>query len=173
MPTHSEQRRVPYRPEQMYELVADIERYPEFIPWTAATRIRSRQPMDGGPSEMVDADMVVSFRVFRERFGSRVTLDPEARQINVSYLDGPFSHMRNRWSFLTNEDGSTTIDFYVDFAFKNWTLQQLIGAVFDQAMRRIVRAFEDRAEALYGDDKVGRSPASDLHQPHSPQFEGG
>lgn len=153
MPTHSEQRRVPYAPDDMYALVSDIERYPEFLPWTAATRIRSRTPLEDGVGEMVDADMIISFRVFRERFGSRVTLLPEERQIDVAYLDGPFRHMRNRWRFLPNEDGSTTIDFFVDFEFKSWALQQLIGVVFDQAMRRVVAAFEARAEELYGEKK--------------------
>lgn len=170
MPTHSEQRRVPYRPDQMYALVSDIERYPEFLPWTAATRIRRRTPSEDGLSETVDADMVISFRVFRERFGSRVLLTPNERKIDVSYLDGPFSHMRNAWRFIENEDGSTMIDFHVDFAFKSWALQKLIGVVFDQAMKRVVRAFEQRAEALYGNDRVDKANPSDLHQPHSPQF---
>ncbi len=173
MPTHSEQRRVPYDPDQMYALVSDIERYPEFIPWTAATRIRSRKETPDGAGEIVDADMVVSFRVFRERFGSRVQLFPEERRIEVSYLDGPFKYMRNRWRFLPNDDGSTTIDFFVDFEFKSWTLQKLIGVVFDQAMKRIVRAFEDRAEALYGAERRRGGAASDLRQPQSAQFEGG
>ena len=155
MPTHSEKRRVPYKPDDMYKLVSDIERYPEFLPWTAATRIRSRTPMEDETGEIVDADMVISFRVFRERFGSRVTMRPDQRQIDVSYLDGPFRHMRNRWRFLENEDGSTTIDFFVDFEFKSWALQKLIGAVFDQAMRRVVKAFEERAEELYGSKTAG------------------
>lgn len=154
MPTHAEQRRLPYTPAQMYDLVSDIERYPEFIPWTAATRIRGRAPLadaSGAPvGEVIDADMVVSFKVFRERFGSRVTLRPEAREIDVAYIDGPFKHMRNHWRFLANEDGSTTVDFFVDFEFKSWTLQKLIGAVFDHAMRRVVAAFEARAQELYG-----------------------
>lgn len=167
MPTQSEQRRVPYRPDQMYALVADIERYPEFIPWTAATRIRSRKPLAEGAGEVVDADMIVSFRVFRESFGSRVELRPEARQIDVSYLDGPFKYLRNNWKFIENDDGSTTVDFFVDFEFKSWPLQKLIGAVFDQAMRRIVRAFEERAEQLYGSDQIDAGSSANLHQPYS------
>ncbi|MCI4665172.1 MAG: type II toxin-antitoxin system RatA family toxin [Neomegalonema sp.] len=160
MPTHSEKRHVPYTPAQMYDLVSDIERYPEFIPWTAGVRIRSRKPLQDGPGEMVDADMIVSFRVFRERFGSRVTLSPDLKQIDVAYLDGPFKHMRNRWRFTPHEDGGAIIDFFVDFEFRSWALQQLIGVVFDQAMRRVVKAFEERAEALYGAEARGRDAAS-------------
>ena len=158
MPSHKEKRRVPYAPEQVYALVADIEAYPEFLPWTAGVRIRSRRPLppeqgegEGeGEGEVVDADMIVAFKMFRERFGSRVTLRPEARRIEVAYLDGPFKHLDNIWRFEANEDGSTTIDFSVDFEFKNKVLQKLIGVVFDEAMRRVVRAFEARADALYG-----------------------
>ena len=112
--------------------------------------MRSRQPRPDGPGEIVEADLIVSFKVFRERFGSRVTLDPEARLIQVAYLDGPFKYLNNQWRFLPNEDGSTTIDFFVDFEFKSRLLQSVIGVVFNEAMQRIVRAFERRAEALYG-----------------------
>lgn len=152
MPTHAEKRRVPYAPGQMYELVADVERYPEFLPWTAACRVRSRKPLPPGEGkgEVVDADLVISFKVFRERFGSRVTLRPDQRRISVAYLDGPFKYLNNHWVFIENEDGSTTIDFFVDFEFKSKLLQRLIGIVFNEAMQRIVRAFERRAEELYG-----------------------
>ena len=150
MPTHAEKRRVPYTPDQMYQLVADIERYPEFLPWTSACRVRERTPLSEEPGEVVEADLVISFKVFRERFGSRVTLRPEARKIDVEYLDGPFKYLRNHWYFSENEDGSTTIDFFVDFEFKSKLLQRLIGLVFNEAMQRVVRAFERRAEALYG-----------------------
>ncbi|MBX2854752.1 MAG: type II toxin-antitoxin system RatA family toxin [Rhodobacteraceae bacterium] len=150
MPTHSEKRRVPYTPDQMYQLVADIERYPEFLPWTSACRVRSRSPLPEGGGEVVEADLVISFKVFRERFGSRITLRPEARTIDVEYLDGPFKYLKNHWYFSENEDGSATVDFFVDFEFKNILLQRLIGLVFNEAMQRVVRAFERRAEALYG-----------------------
>lgn len=149
MPTHTEKRRVPYTPEQMYELVSSIERYPEFLPWTSAVRIRSRAIRTGG-GETVDADMVISFKVFREKFGSRVDLRPDEQKIDVAYLDGPFKYLNNHWYFIENDDGSTTIDFFVDFEFKSRILQSLIGVVFNEAMQRIVRAFEARAEALYG-----------------------
>lgn len=148
MITHSETRRLPYTPEQMYALVADITAYPEFLPWCAACRVRARRPTPEG--ERVDADMVISFKVFRERFGSRVILKPEARSIDVSYLDGPFKRMVNEWRFDPAEGGGCDIRFHVEFEFRSRALQKLIGVVFNEAMRRIVRAFEARAEELYG-----------------------
>lgn len=170
MPTHSETRHLPYAADEMYTLVSDIERYPEFLPWTAATRIRSRTPVAEGVGEVVEADMVISFRVFRERFGSRVELWPDERRIEVSYLDGPFKKMRNSWKFEPTEDGGCRVDFFVDFEFKSWTLQKLIGVVFDQAMRRVVQAFEARAESLYGRSARNVS-AADLHQPSSAELQ--
>lgn len=153
MPTHAEKRRVPYAPDQMYRLVADIERYPEFLPWTAGCRIRSRKPLAGGKpgDEVVEADLIISFKVFRERFGSRVTLRPSERRIDVEYLDGPFKYLNNHWYFAETEDGGgTEIDFFVDFEFKSALLQRIIGVVFNEAMQRVVRAFERRADELYG-----------------------
>ena len=149
MTTHAEKRVVPYTSEQMFTLIADIESYPEFLPWCAASRIRSRTA--DGPREIVEGDLVISFKVFREKFGSRVTLDPVGRTILVSYLDGPFRHMNNHWKFTDLDGGTCEIDFFVDFEFRSRTLQALIGLVFDEAMRRVVRAFEARAQALYGD----------------------
>ncbi len=148
MTTHSETRTMPYSAEQMYDLIARIEDYPEFLPWCAAVRRRSSSIVDG--CETVDADMIVSFKVFREKFGSRVVLNPEARKIDVSYLDGPFKYLTNNWSFKPLSDTSCEVDFFVDFEFRSKTLQALIGVVFHQAMQQVVRAFEKRAEALYG-----------------------
>jgi coenzyme Q-binding protein COQ10 len=150
MPTHSETRRLPYTAQQMYDLVADVERYPEFIPWTAAARVRSRRP--SGDAEIVDADLVISFKVFRERFGSRVTLWPKDMRIDTEYLDGPFHHMVSKWAFRDAEDapGSCDVTFYVDFEFRNRLLQGAAGMFFNEAMQRVVRAFEARARALYG-----------------------
>ena len=147
MPTHSETRFLPYSPQQMYDLVADVGKYPEFLPWCAAARIRSR--VTRGESEVMDAELVISFRVFRERFGSRVTLWPEDMRIDTEYLDGPFKHMKSNWSFADAERGCN-VSFFVDFEFKNAILQRLIGVVFNEAMQRIVRAFEKRAHQLYG-----------------------
>ncbi len=147
MPTHHETRRLPYTARQMYDLVADVPRYPEFLPWNSAARIRSRTPVEGG--EVMEADLVISFKVFRERFGSRVTLLPEEGRILTEYLDGPFRYMRSTWSFR-DVDGGCDVEFFVDFEFRNAILQGIIGLVFNEAMQRIVRAFESRAKALYG-----------------------
>ena len=148
MPTHSETRHLPYTAQQMYDLVADVDRYPEFIPWTAASRVRSRRP--AGEAVVMDADLVISFKVFRERFGSRVTLWPKDMRIDTEYLDGPFRHMISRWRFRDAGDGGCDVDFYVDFEFKNRLLQGAAGMFFNEAMQRIVRAFESRAKQLYG-----------------------
>lgn len=139
---------MPYSAQQMYDLVADVERYPEFLPWNAAARIRARRPE--GDSEVVEAELVISFKVFRERFGSRVVLWPASHRIDTEYLDGPFSHMKSYWKFADRVEGGCEVEFFVDFDFRNAILRRVIGAVFDQAMHRIVRAFEARAEALYG-----------------------
>lgn len=148
MPRHSEKREMPYSAQQMYDLVADVASYPEFLPWTAAARIRSRT--DFGDHELMEADLVISFKVFRERFGSRVTLWPSLHRIDTEYLDGPFKYLKSYWHFEDLGGGRCEVDFFVDFEFKNRVLQGVIGAVFNEAMQRIVRAFESRAEALYG-----------------------
>lgn len=147
MPRHSETRRLPYTAQQMYDLVADVGSYPQFLPWCAAARIRSRE--DRGDHEVMAADLVISFKVFREKFGSRVVLWPEDMRIDTEYLDGPFRYMKSDWKFTEAEDGCD-VHFHVDFEFKNAVLQGIIGVVFNEAMHRIVRAFEDRAKALYG-----------------------
>ncbi|WP_238366204.1 type II toxin-antitoxin system RatA family toxin [Mesobacterium pallidum] len=148
MPTHSETRVLPYTAQQMYDLVADVRRYPEFLPWCAAARIRSQEPAGPGV-EVMEADLVISFKVFRERFGSRVTLYPDEMKIDTEYLDGPFRYMKSNWAFAEAE-GGCEVRFFVDFEFKNAILQGIIGVVFNEAMQRIVRAFEQRAAKLYG-----------------------
>lgn len=153
MPSHSETRVMPYTAQQMYDLVADVGRYPEFLPWNTAARIRSRTPVDGG-GELMEADLVISFKVFRERFGSRVTLWPEQKKIDTEYLDGPFKYMRSWWKFRDRPEGGSEVEFFVDFEFKNAILQGIIGVVFNEAMHRIVRAFEKRAEQLYGSHRA-------------------
>ncbi len=150
MPTHAEKRVVPFTPEQMFALIADVGAYPEFLPWCAAARVRETHPLPDGTGEVMDADLVVSFKVYRERFGSRVTLRPEARTIDVEYLQGPFRYLQNHWHFRPHGDGACEVDFFVDFEFRSALLQRLIGLVFHEAMQRIVRAFERRAAALYG-----------------------
>ena len=147
MPRHHETRILPHTPDQMYDLVADVARYPEFLPWTAAARIKSRE--DRGDHEEVIADLVISFKVFREKFGSRVILWPEQRRIDTAYIDGPFKYMESRWKF-EDDPGGCKVSFEVDFEFRNRLLQGAAGMFFNEAMQRIVRAFERRAADLYG-----------------------
>jgi coenzyme Q-binding protein COQ10 len=143
MPTHTERRVLPFTPQQLYELVADIEAYPSFLPWCLAARIRKRE------GNVVMADLVIGFKMIRERYTSRVTLTP-GRQIDVAYVDGPMKRLTNCWRFLPHPNGCE-IDFHVDFEFRSRVLQTLIGAVFHEAFRRMVAAFETRARALYGE----------------------
>jgi coenzyme Q-binding protein COQ10 len=147
MPTHTEHRVLPYTPEQMCALVADIERYPEFLPWCVAARIRERR------ADFVSADLVIGFKMFRERFTSNVKLDPPGR-IDVTYVEGPFRYLNNSWLF-ERVPGGCRIDFFVDFEFKSRVLQKVIEVLFSEAVRRMVAAFEGRARQLYG------SPAPD------------
>lgn len=149
MPTHHEIKALPYSAQQMYDLVADVGSYPKFLPWNSAARIRSRTPIAGG-GEVMEADLVISFKVFRERFASRVTLWPEAKKIDTEYLDGPFRYMKSTWAFRDLPQGGSEVEFFVDFEFRNAILQGIIGLVFNDAMQRVVRAFERRAAALYG-----------------------
>ena len=142
MPTHAEQRVLPYTPEQLFALVADVERYPEFLPWCVGARIRERQP------QLIVADLIIGFRVFRERFTSRVALDPP-RRIDVSYTEGPFRYLNNHWTFDA-VPGGCRLDFFVDFEFKSRILQRVIELLFHEAVRRMVAAFEARARHLYG-----------------------
>ena len=147
MPKHHETRVLPYTATQMYDLVADVASYPQFLPWNSAARITSRMPIEGG--EVMEADLVISFKVFRERFASRVMLFPGDRRIDTEYLDGPFRHMKSTWGFRDLPGGSCEVEFFVDFEFRNAILQGIIGMVFNDAMQRIVRAFERRAAVLY------------------------
>jgi len=151
MPRHTEDRRLPYSPAQIWDLVADVARYPEFLPWCAAARIRTRGPLPGrgAGAEVIEADLVISFKVFRERFGSRVRLVPAERRIETDYLDGPFRYLHSFWQ-IDPDPAGCRVRFEVDFEFRSMVLQALIGLVFDEAMRRIVGAFEGRAAQLYG-----------------------
>src|SRR6266850_889869 len=142
MPTHAEKRVLSYTPEQLFALVADIERYPEFLPWCLAARVKERR------ADLIVADLVIGFRMFRERFTSRVALDPP-RRIDVTYAEGPFRYLNNHWVF-EKVPGGCRIDFFVDFEFKSRLLQRVIEMLFHEAVRRMVAAFETRAEQLYG-----------------------
>ena len=143
MPRHSETRHLPYTPEQLFAIVADIERYDEFLPWVVAVRIRS-----SSETETV-ADLVVGFNAFKERFTSRVSKQAPDR-IVVDYVDGPLKYLHNEWTFKPVASGGTGLCFAVDFAFKSRLFETLAGAMFDRALRRMTSAFEQRAAALYG-----------------------
>jgi len=143
MPRHSETRHLPYTPEQLFDLVADVERYNEFLPWVVAVRIRSASEKE------IVADLVVGFSAFKERFTSRVSLDKPHR-IHVDYIEGPLKYLRNEWRFDPAPDGGTNLYFSVDFAFRSRIFQALAGEMFDRALRRMTDAFERRAAALYG-----------------------
>ena len=143
MPTHAEKRRLPYGRDRVFDLVADVERYPEFLPWCLACRIKRRE------SPIVfTADLIIGFKMIRERFTSRVALYRPDR-IDVNYQDGPFRYLNNHWSFVESEGGGCDIDFYIDFEFKSKTLQKVIGTLFNEAVQRMVNAFENRATKLY------------------------
>ncbi len=144
MPTHAEERWLPYPPERLYELVADVERYPEFLPWCVAARMRRRSE-----TELV-ADMVIGFKGIREKFASRVTLDRPSLRIHVAYEEGPFKYLNNHWYFKDTGDGGCIIDFFVDFEFQSKILQKMISLLFNEAVRRMVAAFETRANDLFG-----------------------
>ncbi len=152
MPKHSETRHLPYTPEQMFDLVADVARYPEFLPWVSAMRVRS------DTSTETVADMIVGFKGLRETFTSRVTKSrPDS--IDVDYLDGPLKYLRNNWRFRPEEQGCA-VDFTVDFAFKNRVFEMLAGQVFGTALRRMIGAFEDRAAKLYGSNNSSANSAA-------------
>jgi coenzyme Q-binding protein COQ10 len=152
MPTHAEKRLLPYTREQLFDLVADVERYPEFLPWCLAARVRQRT------ANTITADLLIGFRMVRERFTSRVVLDRPDR-IDVSYSEGPFRRLNNHWVFTAQPDGRCLIDFYVDFEFRSRLLQKIIEVLFNEAVKRMVGAFEARARALYGTAPAGAAAA--------------
>jgi coenzyme Q-binding protein COQ10 len=143
MPRHSEVKHLPYTPEQLFELVADVKRYDEFLPWVTAVRVRS-----SSETEMV-ADLIVGFGVFKERFTSRVRKE-RPNIIDVDYVEGPLKYLHNEWRFEPASDGGTRLHFSVDFAFRSRIFEAVAGQVFDRALRKMTGAFEQRAAALYG-----------------------
>jgi coenzyme Q-binding protein COQ10 len=149
MPRHSETKHLPYAPEQLFDLVADVARYDEFLPWVVAVRVRSSSERE------TIADLVVGFNAFKERFTSRVVKERPTR-ICVDYVDGPLKYLHNEWTFDRADGGGTKVHFSVDFAFKSRLFETLAGAMFDRALRRMTSAFEQRAVALYG---INRSSA--------------
>ncbi len=159
VPSHKEIKVLPYTPEQLFALVGDIETYPDFLPWCLAARNRKRESIPGG--EIVWSDLVVGFKLIRERFTSKVTLTPvqegQDARIDVEYVDGPLKFLRNHWIFVPREDGSCEIDFYVEFEFRSRILEKMIGVLFHEAITRMVGAFEKRAADLY--EPVGTQTA--------------
>ena len=145
MPTHAEKRFLPYSQEQLFSLVAEIERYPEFLPWCIGVRVNDRI------DNVIRADLMIGFKMVREKFSSQVTLSAPNR-IDVVYLDGPFRYLNNHWIFDPG-DGGCEIDFFIDFEFRSRLLRKIIGPLFNEAVRRMVGSFEIRAKALYGGAK--------------------
>ncbi len=152
MPSHKESRILPYAAEQMFDLVADIRAYPQFLPWVAGMRVR------GQDGNVMTADMIVGFRALRESFTTRITLD-RPRQVHIDYVSGPLKHLNNDW-FFKDIDGGCEIDFSVDFAFHNRVFEKLAGAFFHEAFRRMVAAFEKRAAVVYSAPTVSGSSSS-------------
>ena len=152
MPRHTEKRLLPYTPEQLFDLVADVGRYQEFLPWVAATRIRSNSE-----TETV-ADLVVGFKALKETFTSKV-LKARPGSIEIDYVEGPLKYLHNAWKFRA-VPGGTEVDFCVDFAFRSRIFEAIAGQMFDRALRRMIGAFEERAAALYGAGASGSSRPS-------------
>ena len=158
MTTHSEKRVLAHRPEQLFELVADVQRYPEFLPWCVAARVRSKT------DEMLIADLIIGFQMFRESFTSYVKMDRDTLSIEVEYAEGPFKYLTNKWLFIEHPDGCV-IDFYVDFEFKSRLLQTVIESLFTEAVKRMVRAFEARANSLYN-AQISAPPSPNNRKPN-------
>ena len=153
MPRHSETRNICYSPEQMFDMVADVGRYQEFLPWVSATRVRSNSP------DQMIADLVVGFRAIKETFSSRVH-KRRPHEIEIDYIEGPLKYLHNSWKFAPAGAGGSKVDFCVDFAFRSRIFETLAGQMFDRALRRMIGAFEERAAELYGPGESGSSSSS-------------
>jgi len=143
MPTHAEIKNSPYSAAQMYALVADVASYPDFLPWCLATRVRSVE------NNVMIADMVIGFKMIREKYTSEVTLDPD-KEVKIVYKNGPFKYLNSHWKFTDKPEGGCEIDFFVDFEFRSALLQKVMGAVFNEAVQLMMSAFQKRAIDLYG-----------------------
>jgi len=159
MPKFASKRRVNHSAPEMFDLVADVERYPEFVPLCKSLKIRQRTPKPDG-TEIIIADMTVSFNLMREGFTSRVTLDRPNLKILVEYLQGPFSKLENRWSFEPKSDGACDVGFFLAYEFKSRMLAMLMGTMLDTAFQRFAAAFEKRADAVYGKAGVVAKPSA-------------
>jgi coenzyme Q-binding protein COQ10 len=150
VPSFRSERRVRHRADQMFDLVADVERYPEFVPLCTGLRVRSRKSLEDGRETLI-ADMSVGYKMIRERFTSRIGLDKPHLQVMVEYIDGPFSILENIWTFTDEPSGEgSRVSFSIDYEFRSRTLAVLMGSMFDAAFRKFARAFEQRADAVYG-----------------------
>lgn len=149
MPQFASKRRVRHSASQMFDLVADVERYPEFVPLCKSLKIRQRTPKSDG-TEVIVADMTVSFKLVSESFTSRVTLDRANLKITVEYLRGPFSNLENRWTFEPKAEAECDVGFFIAYEFKSRMLAMLMGSMFDAAFQRFAAAFEKRADQIYG-----------------------
>ncbi len=153
MPQFETKHRVNHRADDMFDLVADVEQYPRFVPLCTGLKVRSRRPLEDGREIMV-ADMTVSYKVLRETFATKVTLDREKGTIFVEYLDGPFRHLENRWVFKPLGETVCEVGFYISYEFRSRMLARVAGAVFDRAFRKFSSAFEARADEVYGNAAV-------------------
>jgi coenzyme Q-binding protein COQ10 len=152
MPQFHTTRPVPHSPRQMFDLVADVERYPEFLPLCEALAVRSRKERDG--KVLLIADMSVGYKAIRETFTSQVLLKSDDLAIDVKYLDGPFKYLDNKWTFVPRDEGGCEVRFFIDYEFKSRMLGALMGAMFDRAFRMFAEAFEKRAHEIYGEAGV-------------------
>ncbi|HUC50027.1 MAG TPA: type II toxin-antitoxin system RatA family toxin [Xanthobacteraceae bacterium] len=149
MPQFSTKRRVRHSASDMFDLVADVERYPQFVPLCQSLRVR-RRTQDGEGKEVIVADMTIAYKFIRETFTSRVTLDRDKLEILVEYLEGPFQKMNNRWTFRPVDERTCEVEFFIAYEFRSRTLGALMGAMFETAFRRFSTAFERRADEVYG-----------------------
>ena len=149
MPTFQTSRRVQHSADDMFDLVADVEKYPHFVPLCQSLKVRGRRELEDGRVVLI-SDMTVAYKVFSETFASRVTLDRDARRITVEYLEGPFRHLENRWDFRPDDDSTSEVGFYITYEFRSRTLGSLMGVMFDKAFRKFASAFEARADEIYG-----------------------
>jgi coenzyme Q-binding protein COQ10 len=165
MPRHNETRGVPYSPQQMFDLVADVPSYARFLPWVSAVRVTMDKP-----GEMV-ADLMVGFKALREKFTSHVTKQPPTSdapgRVHVDYVEGPLKYLRNDWVFRPDGKGGTLIDFSIDFEFKSKIFEMIAGQMFQSALKRMIGAFEERAAALYSSDGRSAAPGSSSSSAHN------
>ena len=147
MPRHTEKRSLPYTRDQMFALVADVAKYPQFLPWCSGARVWKRE------GNVIYADLIIGFKMFHEQFTSKVTLDPPGKN-TVDYIKGPLKHLNNEWQFTENPNGGCIVDFLVDFEFKSHLFERLVGGLFSEAVHHMIHSFEKRAEALYGPNEA-------------------